>query len=56
MIKEYNDRKRALEQNILKASELIIGHCNKTIENRIKAIPDYETRVMDDPIVSIEGN
>ena len=31
-IKEYNERKCAMDQNILKASELIMGHCNKTRE------------------------
>ena len=46
-LREYNNRKRTLEQNLLKASELIMSHCNKIMQNRIKAISDYETRLRD---------
>ena len=47
-LREYNNRKRTLEQNLLKVSKLIMSHCNKIMQSRLKAISDYESRLRDD--------
>ena len=46
--------KMFFKKNIPKAAETIMEYCNKAMKNRIKQIVDYETRVLDDPIVLLE--
>ena len=40
-LKEYNGQKHQLDQNLLKASELIMSHCHKIMQTRLKAILDF---------------
>ena len=54
LIKRYNDRMTNLEDNIPKVSELIYSYCNTVMQARLRDIPDYETRVMDDPIIMLQ--
>jgi hypothetical protein len=47
----YTKRKHKLEDNINKTESLIyLQHCNKTIQDRIHAHPDFETKIKNDPI------
>jgi hypothetical protein len=47
----YMKRKHKLEDNMNKTYSLIyLQHCNKTIEDRIHAHPDFETKIKNDPI------
>jgi hypothetical protein len=44
-------RKHELEDNMNKTYSLIcLQHCNKTIQDRIHAHPDFETKIENDPI------
>ena len=53
-LREYKEWKRAFEHNKYKASALILGLCNNIMQAWIKAIPDYESRVMDDLVVLLK--
>jgi hypothetical protein len=47
----YAKRKHKLEDNMNKKYSLIyLQHCNKTIQDRIHAHPDFETKIKNDPI------
>jgi hypothetical protein len=47
----YTKRKHKLEDNMSKTYSLIyLQHCNKTIQDRIHAHPDFETKIKNDPI------
>jgi hypothetical protein len=47
----YTKRKHELEDNMNKTYSLIyLQHCNKTIQDRIHAHPDFETKIESDPI------
>jgi hypothetical protein len=47
----YTKRKDELEDNMNKTYSLIyLQHCNKTIQDRIHAHPDFETKIKNDPI------
>jgi hypothetical protein len=48
----YTKRKHKLEDNMNKTYSLIYLqlHCNKTIQDRIHAHPDFETKIKNDPI------
>jgi hypothetical protein len=48
----YTTRKHELEDNMNKTYSLIYLqlHCNKTIQDRIHAHPDFETKIENDPI------
>jgi hypothetical protein len=47
----YTKRKHKLEDNMNKTYSLIyLQHCNKTIQDRIHAHPDFETKIENDPI------
>jgi hypothetical protein len=47
----YTKRKHELEDNMNKTYSLIyLQHCNKTIHDRIRAHPDFETKIENDPI------
>jgi hypothetical protein len=47
----YTKRKHKLEDNMNKTYSLIyLQHCNKTIQDRIHAHPDFETKIKNDPI------
>jgi hypothetical protein len=46
----YTKRKHELEDNMNKTYSLIyLQHCNKTIQDRIHAHPDFETKIKNDP-------
>jgi hypothetical protein len=47
----YTKRKHKLEDNMNKTYSLIyLQHCNKTIQDRIHAHPDFETKIKNDPV------
>jgi hypothetical protein len=47
----YTKRKHKLEDNMNKTYSLIyLQHCNKTVQDRIHAHPDFETKIKNDPI------
>jgi hypothetical protein len=47
----YTMRKHELEDTMNKKYSLIyLQHCNKTIQDRIDAHPDFETKIKNDPI------
>jgi hypothetical protein len=47
----YTKGKHELEDNMNKMYSLIyLQHCNKTIQDRIHAHPDFETKIKNDPI------
>jgi hypothetical protein len=47
----YTKRKPELEENMNKTCSLIyLQHCNKTIQDRIHAHPDFETKIKNDSI------
>jgi hypothetical protein len=47
----YTKREHKLEDNMNKTYSLIyLQHCNKTIQDRIHAHPDFETKIKNDPI------
>jgi hypothetical protein len=47
----YTKRKHELEDTMNKTYSLIyLQHCNKTIQDRIHAHPDFETKIKNDPI------
>jgi hypothetical protein len=47
----YTKRKHKLEDNMNKTYSLIyLQHCSKTIQDRIHAHPDFETKIKNDPI------
>jgi hypothetical protein len=47
----YTKRKHKLEDNMNKTYSLIyLQHCNKTIQDRIHAHPDFKTKIKNDPI------
>jgi hypothetical protein len=47
----YTKRKHKLEDNMNKTHSLIyLQHCNKTIQDKIHAHPDFETKIKNDPI------
>jgi hypothetical protein len=47
----YTKRKHELEDNMNKMYSLIcLQHCNKTIQDRIHAHPDFKTKIKNDPI------
>jgi hypothetical protein len=47
----YTKRKHELEGNMNKTYSLIyLQHCNNTIQVRIHAHPDFETKIENDPI------
>jgi hypothetical protein len=50
-INMYTKRKHKLEDSMNKMYSLIyLQHCNKTIQDRIHAHPDFETKIKNDPI------
>jgi hypothetical protein len=50
-IDRYMKRKHELDDNMNKTYSLIyLQHCNKTIQDRIHAHPDFETKIKNDPI------
>jgi hypothetical protein len=50
-IDTYTKRKHKLEDNMNKTYSLIyLQHCIKTIQDRIHAHPDFETKIKNDPI------
>jgi hypothetical protein len=50
-IDNYTKRKHELEDNMNKTYSLIyLQHWNKTIQDRIHAHPDFETKIKNDPI------
>jgi hypothetical protein len=47
----YTKRKHELEDNINKTYSLIyLQHCNKTLQDKEHAHPDFETKIKNDPI------
>jgi hypothetical protein len=47
----YTKRKHELEDNMNKTYSLIyLQHCNKTIQDRVHAHPDFEPKIKNDPI------
>jgi hypothetical protein len=47
----YTKRMHELEDNMNKMYSLIyLQHCNNTIQDRIHAHPDFETKIKNDPI------
>jgi hypothetical protein len=47
----YTKRKHKLEDNMNKTYSLTyLQHCNKTIQDRIHAHPDFETKIKKDPV------
>jgi hypothetical protein len=50
----YTKRKHKLEDNMNKTYSLIyLQHCNKTVQDRIHAHPDFETMIENDPAIEI---
>ena len=50
-LKRFLNQKDQLDQNLYKAYLLIFStYCNKTMQNRIEEHPDYDTKILDDPI------
>ena len=49
-LRNYNARVYTYEENKHRAYALIFGYCNKTMQNRIEEISDFETRVRNDPL------
>ena len=40
--RQYNARKRALEENMKKLYSVIWGHCNELMRRRIQALQEYK--------------
>jgi hypothetical protein len=50
-LERYLDRKDTLEQNLTKVYALIFStYCNKTMHNRIKEHPKFESLICNDPV------
>ena len=50
-IKQFIERKEALDDNLHKAYALIYGsYCSKAIQSRVEDHPDFESRIRDNPI------
>ena len=49
-LRAYNMRKEIYEDNKSKAYAYIFTYCNRTMQNRIKESPDFETNIRNDPI------
>ena len=50
-MKQFLDRKRALDENLDKAYALIFGtYCSKSIQSRVEEHPEFETKIRDNPI------
>ena len=54
LIQEYIERKKEFKANLNNAFALIKSFCNQTMVNKLEALPDYETNILDDPIKLIE--
>jgi hypothetical protein len=53
----YTKRKHKLEDNMNKTYSLIyLQHCNNTLQDRIHAHPDFETKIKNDPIKLLKAN
>ena len=49
-VEEFVKRMNMLNSNLPKAYAYILSYCSTTIEHRIMNHPDYEGRILDDPI------
>ncbi|KAL7577498.1 hypothetical protein ACA910_004779 [Epithemia clementina (nom. ined.)] len=50
-IKQFLERKRALEENMDKTYALIFGtYCSKAIQSCVEEHPDYKSKIRDNPI------
>ena len=55
-IENYMTRKSLFEDNMHKAYSLIYStYCSKVIQDRVTAHPEYETKIIDDPIKILEA-
>ena len=50
----HEQRMTAHHSNIQKAFMLILDHCNPTMQNHLTEMPDYETRICDNPIEALK--
>ena len=55
LIKEHILRKRQFKANLSNAFALIKSFCNKTMVNKLEALPDYESKIRDDPIELLQA-
>ena len=55
LIQEYIERKKEFKANLNNAFALIKSFCNQTMVNKLEALPDYETKILDDPIKLLEN-
>ena len=49
-LREYNARARQYEENKSKTYAIIMDYCNKTMQNRIEEVKDFELRIRNDPL------
>ena len=49
-LREYNARARQYDENKSKTYVIIMDYCNKTIQNRIEEVKDFESRIRNDPL------
>ena len=55
-IENYMTRKSLFEDNMHKAYSLIYStYCSKVIQDRVTAHPEYETKIIDNPIKILEA-
>ena len=47
---EYNARARKYEENKSKTYAIIMDYCNKTMQNRIEEVKDFELRIRNNPL------
>ena len=49
-LKEYSDEKKLHQHNMEKAYGLILGQCNEGVRNKVMALPDFHSKIKNDPI------
>ena len=49
-LQRWRDRETALGENKSKAATFIFGYCSKVMQSRLKNIPNFNTRVKQDPV------
>ena len=50
----YKKREQLLEANLTKAYALLWEHCSKSMQHRIEALSDYQSRIENDPIALLQ--
>ena len=53
-MRDYNDRKRTFEGNCIKAGALFYSYCNRTTQNRLNEISDFNVRVKKKPVIMLQ--